>query len=564
MKKHGLILFLLWAVGGQLFAQKANIPLNSHSEELLYRYSLKNGQLNKSLFNDLRPYNRADADALLHQIDSLSLKPANDRFNVAYLHSEILDEANPYDSKKPVLKHFYRSKANLLQVNSPDFECYVNPGIYLMGGNLSNFDKPLFINTRAAEIYGSIGKKVGFYSFVSENQMRVAPHETDFVRSWGSYPGAHLTKGFKEGGIDFLQARGSITFSPVKQIRVQFGQDRNFIGYGMRSLLLSDFATDYLFLKINTRVWRINYQNLYMRLNDRYGYVAGNQNTARPYPAKFVTLHYLSLNITDRLNIGLFESVTFHDNNKNGRGFDVNYLNPIILYRSIEHQLGDADKVMMALNAGWLPLKDVFLYGQFMINEWRLKDVIAGNGSSGNKSAWQAGLKYVDVAGISNLDFQLEYNRIRPYTYTHYTHANDLWVVNSYSHHNQPLAHPMGANLHELLLRVKAQPLKRLTMDFQLTSSLYGADSSASNWGGNIFLDYRTAEQKLNNRIGQGVATNLFMAQTLFSFQIRHQLFVDLDMRLRNVKSDLPMRNSEHLLVAAGIRFGLPPRRWEY
>ena len=53
---------------------------------------------------------------------------------------------------------------------------------------------------------------------------------------------------------------------------------------------------------------------------------------------KYMANHYLSWNVSKRLNIGLFESVVW--NNANDRGFDINYLNPLILFRAIEFETG--------------------------------------------------------------------------------------------------------------------------------------------------------------------------------------------------------------------------------
>ena len=52
--------------------------------------------------------------------------------------------------------------------------------------------------------------------------------------------------------------------------------------------------------------------------------------------------------------------------------------------------------------------------------------------------AYKLGLKYIDVLGIDNLDYQVEWNTARPYTYSHYDDAN-------YTHYNQALAHPVGS-----------------------------------------------------------------------------------------------------------------------
>ena len=43
------------------------------------------------------------------------------------------------------------------------------------------------------------------------------------------------------------------------------------------------------------------------------------------YKQKFVAIHYLSWNVSKKLNIGLFETVIW--DNANDRGFDVNFVN---------------------------------------------------------------------------------------------------------------------------------------------------------------------------------------------------------------------------------------------
>jgi hypothetical protein len=548
MKQIYITLLILMISTFSASPQSANIPLNSTSEALLQRYEIRAGLLLNTLYSDLKPYTRSEAAMLIIQLDTLITdKSRSDLFNFSYLQSDNLSYSRSpiNDSRKAILRQFYKSKANMIQVKVPDFELYVNPALHLAAGSISDADKPLYTNTRAIEIRGNIAGKIGFYSFISENQMRIAPHEMAFRSLWGSFPGAHLTKSFKNGGIDFLQARGYFTFSPVKPIRIQFGQDRNFIGNGIRSLLLSDFATDYLFLRINTKVWRFNYQNLFMRLTDRYGYVAGNADK-RPYPAKYAAIHYLSINLLKNLNIGFFESVTFHDNNNDGRSFDINYLNPIIFYRAIEHQQGDADKMMVGLNLNYLPFKGVQLYGQLAFNEFRINDLRAGNGHA------------------ANLDLRVEYNRIRPYMYAHYTHQYDQWPVNSYSHYNQALAHPIGANLSELLVRILLQPWPRFTAQLNLIYTDYGADSAGSNWGNNIFLDYQDYEQELDNSVGQGVSTQLLIASALLTYQLRHNLFIDLDLRYRDLQSDIATRNSNYLYIGTALRLNLPHRPWNF
>mgnify|MGYP006208617631 CR=1 FL=1 len=203
--------------------------------------------------------------------------------------------------------------------------------------------------------------------------------------------------------MDFLQARGYITFEATKSINLQFGHDRFFIGNGYRSLILSDFAPPSLFLKGNVKVWKLNYLFLLnqMTADNRIPRGTGDQG----YPNKFVALHHLSLNIGSKLNIGVFESVVFSpDDSLNTDHFRLEYLNPIIFYRAIEQQNGSSDNVMLGFDFKYNAARHLSFYGQFVLDEFVIDNIRAGNGWWANKFAVQAGGKYIDAFGVSNLD----------------------------------------------------------------------------------------------------------------------------------------------------------------
>ena len=113
-------------------------------------------------------------------------------------------------------------------------------------------------------------------------------------------------------------------------MNIQLGYGRNFIGDGYRSLLEGDGASPYPYLKLNTTFWKIKYTNTYMWLKD----VRPDVTVDGTYATKFMANHYLSYNVSKKMNIGLFESVVWA--NTNGRGFDMSFLNPIIFYRTVE------------------------------------------------------------------------------------------------------------------------------------------------------------------------------------------------------------------------------------
>src|SRR5690606_39354764 len=78
----------------------------------------------------------------------------------------------------------------------------------------------------------------------------------------------------------------------------------------------------------------LKYTNTWMWLRD----VRPEVEQDKAFLTKYMATHYLSWNVSKRFNLGLFESVLW--TNSNNRGFDVNYLNPIIFYRAIEFETG--------------------------------------------------------------------------------------------------------------------------------------------------------------------------------------------------------------------------------
>ncbi len=111
---------------------------------------------------------------------------------------------------------------------------------------------------------------------------------------------------YKNTGWDYSDARGGVTFNAAKYIDFQFCHDKNFIGNGYRSLFLSDFGNNYLFLKINTKIWKLNYQNIFIELNPQFPTEVRGQDLL--LDKKYAAIHHLSFNATKWLNLGLFEA----------------------------------------------------------------------------------------------------------------------------------------------------------------------------------------------------------------------------------------------------------------
>jgi hypothetical protein len=402
---------------------------------------------------------------------------------------------------------------NLVEVQGEDYWFVINPIFDLQEGTSSgNKQVNTFINTRAINFSGGLGKQLNFTTTIFESQGRFADYYNRFAESIkpaggnpAIIPGIGISKDFKTDAYDFPSADANLTFAPSKFIDLQLGYGRNFIGDGYRSLFESDGASPYPYFKINTNFWKIKYTNTYMWLKD----VRPEVTLERTYATKYMANHYLSLNVTNRWNLGLFESVIWTDTNN--RGFDMHFVNPIIFYRSVEFaSSARTGNAVLGLSAKYKWNNDILFYGQFLLDEFSIGEVKNEKNSWKNKFAYQVGVKYFNAFKVDNLLLQIEFNHVRPYVYSHSV------PITNYGHNNQNIAHPWGANFEELLL-IGRYHKGRSYADAKITFGTRGFDftysGSNSNYGGNIYRDYdldRYADSGVT--LGQGNKTAVFIA----------------------------------------------------
>jgi len=452
-------------------------------------------------------------------------------------------------SKKLLFKNFYKTKANFLEVNNKDLFLAVNPVLQLHQAIEPGYGENIFLNSRGVSVRGLIGKKVGFSSYITDNQERGPRFFQEQVNTYRAVPGNGFYKTFKKTGVDYFDARGYITFNAAKFIDFQIGYDKNFIGNGYRSLFLSDWGNSYLFAKINTKVWKFNYQNIFMELMPQFT-KTGDTLLDRKYAA----MHHLSMNVTKWLNIGLFEGIIFGRKNR----FDFQYLNPVIFYRHIEGTIGSPDNVVLGFDYKANIAHRLQFYGQFLLDEFILTEFKNHPDSWVNKYSYQLGGKYVDAFGVKNLDLQGEVNRARPFTYSHYSD------VSNYTHYNQPLAHPLGANFQEFIGIAHYQPAPKWTIEARAIYYYKGLDSSGRNFGGNIFENYNTRVGDLGYFVGRGAKAKCFNGTALVSYELKQNLFLDASFQYRTYKIDNQPAQNNTTLVTAGIRLNMFKRVYDF
>ncbi|MEO6348877.1 MAG: gliding motility protein RemB, partial [Aquaticitalea sp.] len=153
---------------------------------------------------------------------------------------------------------------HLVQVQGKDFWFTLDPVFDLQIGKDTEADfNSTYNNTRGIYVQGGLGKKFNFSASVYESQGRFAQYYNTYAYSLKTasdpaiVPGRGIAKRFKDGGFDYPVAEGYLSYAPVKFINIQFGHGKNFIGDGYRSLLQSDVASPYPYIKLNTMFWKI-------------------------------------------------------------------------------------------------------------------------------------------------------------------------------------------------------------------------------------------------------------------------------------------------------------------
>ena len=583
-------------------AQGSAVPLGNRAYDILDRLEVRTGE-RPAFHSTLKPYLRRDVlNYAVHLDTSGLLTDARDRADLRFLYLDNLEwlarrdsldlplgaarrrvyvdeyfytyaEPSPeaeerlprpadFRNAKPFLKYFYDTPGNFFAVDRPGFQFRLDPLLdFKLYPSSGDEEGTFFRNLRGLEIRGGVDDRLYFYTNLEIVETRLPDYVNARIARDRALPGAGLYKPYEsrifdiDNGFSYLNSQAYLGFNITKSVGLQFGHGRNFIGNGYRSLLLSDFGANYLYLKLNWRIWKFHYQNLYTDLS---AFSANFDRGDRELPSKYMTAHYLDYRVNDKWSVGIYEAVIFNRQDQ----FELHYLNPVILYRTVEQFVGSPDNVLLGLNTKYNLAPGVQLYGQLVVDEFKFdKLFFPAAGEEGwwaNKYGVQVGAKLVDPLGVEGLSVQAEFNNGRPYLYSHRDTTG-----NSYSHYNQPLAHPLGANFREWLLRARYRFGPKLWADVRYLDMRYGEDIDGANYGGNILLSHRTRVQDFGNEIGQGEQLDVRLIGLDLTYQLYHGLYAELQGQVRNAVSD---RNSTQrtVFVGGGLRLNVGRYRSDF
>ncbi len=553
-----LLLLLSGPVAG--ICQSDNLTLNTKDYTLMNQLDIKLQHDSTFSFSTVKPLNRQSMTERVEYIDSLDKAGTLpfqlskvDRYNIRMFLMDNYEWTNHHQDsfrvKHPILHAFYETTAHLYAVDVKDFNLRVDPVLNLQYGHSNDGVGNTYQNTRGLLFRGSVANKIGFYTYISDNQEVDPLYVQQYVTAHNAVPGAAFYKDISRNGYDYFDFRGGISFTLAKYVHVQYAYDRLFIGNGFRSLDLSDFSAPYLFLRLNLRIWKLDYEMILAQTMQSVPQVGRD-----PKPQNYLSMHHLSAQIFKWFNLGLYENVMENGN----YGFQLSYTNPIIFYRGIEGNLGAAGKCNIAIDAKSNIGRHVQLYGNILFDEFRANDLSNyGGGNWANKQALQGGVKYINAFGVHNLDLQGEMNLIRPFVYTNFDSTTN------YTAYNQPLAHPLGANIREFDLLVNYQPIPRLYLAGKAIQYLQGLDSGGVNYGNNLFDTYNTRPFDNGWHIGTGLQVHSLTLSLNAAYEILNNTFLEFTVNHRTYNVET-MPKSSTLWYQFGFRMNIARRVFDF
>ena len=346
-------------------------------------------------------------------------------------------------------------KEHFLVFEGKDYWCAVDPIIDLEVGTDLQRDtlERLYWNTRGIRVQAKFFNNFAFETSVYENQAIVPFYQSTFIDNHGEFipknnntvyqqsngviPGYSRTKPFgKKGGYDFAFAEGYFNYIPNDWLVIQAGNGNHFIGQGERSLLLSDFSTNYPYFKPTVYAFkgRLQYTMIIAAMQNLYRLPFFSTPEAN-FERKIGTFNYLEYAFSPNLQVGIFEGAQWRRSDSSGT-YPLNYafLNPIIGTNTLAlNSKSEVFNSILGVNFTY-HLKSNLIYSQIVLDHSTV-------------SAFQVGYKSYDLF-LPKLDVQLEYNQSKPNTYISTNRRLN------YSHSNLPIAHPFVSGFKEIMFNL--------------------------------------------------------------------------------------------------------------
>ncbi len=352
---------------------------------------------------------------------------------------------------------------HLIEVRKDDF--YLNGDFVFdltVGRDLNDAQQgTIYTNTRGFQFEGTVGKRVFFSSTFYENQSIFPAYLDNVVADRESVPGLGRYKTFEnfagDTAYDYAFATGAAGVAFSRYSFIQLGYDRQFVGHGFRSLLLSDASFPYPFFRGNIGFLdgRVQYSITWATLQGTERVPLGLERGKEfPFQRKRAKFSYLSVFPTHWFSVGLFTAVlqrVWTDSSHVDADFDYYLPSGLLSYAASDDDVNRT----IGINASIQPLNQLRFYGQYAQYRYWSDD------------AFQIGVQLLDPLKWNHLSFRAEFNSGNVNDLTQDTLGNPLSGELAFTHNGQFLGHPLDGPFDELLIQGSIR-----LRDFQFSGTL--------------------------------------------------------------------------------------------
>lgn len=340
-----------------------------------------------------------------------AIRPATGVENEVY-DSLIFPKNDKVEKNWFVRKLFHE---HLFIIGNEKYKVYIDPIFDFRYNRLHDYSDTAniktvngYTNTRGAIVHAKLGEYVYLNTSLYENQAVLPAYIEDIYAVKGNIPGYARVKklnGFSE--FDYANAYGNISFRPIKCLNFTLGYDRLFIGDGLHSMILSDYAAPMPYVKTSVKFGKWEYVNLVTRLM-QYNTMKNVESEKKN--SKVATYNILIFNPQNGWQFTFFEqSVIDHKNKTFWEGLAQGIPVARILYPAF----ADNTNARFGANVMYEHPKIGIFYTQAALNNDRLLSINNDSTyySTTNLSLdFQIGYKNYNLLNVKRLQIQLEYN----------------------------------------------------------------------------------------------------------------------------------------------------------
>jgi len=173
-------------------------------------------------------------------------------------------------------------------------------------------------------------------------------------------------------------------------------------------------------------------------------------------PEKNIAAHRLEIDITPNFTASISEMAIY-----GRRRFEAEYLLPLNWFWGSEHNLGDRDNILMAVDYCWRMKPEMLVYQTLLWDELDWAKLFKP--WWGNKFVFQTGLYWVPFSNTKYPDIRVEWTVSRPWVYTH----NDSLLT--FTSSEAGLGFPLGPNSQMFYLEMNSWPSYRSQLTFNVS-----------------------------------------------------------------------------------------------